>query len=201
VPPRAAAAADGTVPTPIGPASHGNKCENWPAAAVWGWKALQPTDDGARRHGPLDSGRRMVARSVPRRPEVERGPIARERTSGPDPTAILRPSSMARGRSQDRRPAIARERRIGRPVRRPGDQQPATRRGIGGATREITNQVPGHGPRGLFHGRASSSTSAALPASAGRSRTSSALAPLLGRRLALAGLTRATQLGLLPVAP
>ena len=49
-----------------------------------------------------------------------------------------------------RRSTIALEGRIGRPVRRPGDQPPAIRRRIGGATRERSIRVPGHSARGPF---------------------------------------------------
>jgi hypothetical protein len=63
----------------------------------------------------------------------------------------------------DRRPAIARERRIGRPVRRPGDQQPVIRRSIGGATQAESIQVPSQQAWDFFIGRLSVSPVSELP--------------------------------------
>ena len=91
--------------------------------------------------------------------------------------------------------AIAREGRIGRPVRRTSDQVPAVRRSVGGAKRESPIQVPYRKVRGFFVGRSGCSASRALPGSAGRSRTSSTLAPLLARRLRLTGLLSGFSVG------
>ena len=78
----------------------------------------------------------------------------RGRGGGPGRCPLLysgRPRPQRTPPSATRRSTIAREGRIGRPVRRPGDQPPAIRRDDGGATREKSISVPGHpGPTGPF---------------------------------------------------
>ena len=54
-----------------------------------------------------------------------------------------RPRQRSGRGPRTRRSAIALGGRIGRPVRRPSDQTTAIRRGVGGATRETSIQVPG----------------------------------------------------------
>jgi hypothetical protein len=88
--------------------------------------------------GYVRPGRRQHAPDVPR-PRRERSRV------GPTPgrVAIL---SRSRARTSSRPgqggPAIARGGRIGRPVRRPSDQQPWPRRDGGRTTREICIRVP-----------------------------------------------------------
>ena len=84
-------------------------------------------------------------------PDISRGaPAARFAAAGTD---CYTPGVLDRyggDPTDDRRPTIALEGRIGRPVRRPGDQQTAIRRSVGGATREITNLVPDRQVRALL---------------------------------------------------
>ena len=63
--------------------------------------------------------------------------------------AILQPPRMSGRGPQSRRSAIALPGRIGRPVRRSSDQTMATRRTVGGATREMSIKKAPE-PRGLF---------------------------------------------------
>ena len=103
--------------------------------------------------------------------------------------ALLYSSLPRTGRpcSRSRRSAIALQWRIGRPVRRPSDQPMAIRRTNGGAKREMSIWFQGPHSRGLFSWapRPLERPMRALSDCAPRSRTPSALAPMLGRRLRL----------------
>ena len=85
-----------------------------------------------------------------RPPSGRLGPLAAARPA----VAILARSPGPSQRPGQGGPAIARGGRIGRPVRRPSDEQPSSRRAGGRTTREICIQVPAQagtffvGPRG-----------------------------------------------------
>ena len=124
--------------------------------------------NGAREPGPRGGasrrqGYRRALRPVP--PEVppdaptER-PARRRRPSAarggpprPGRAAILaRSSNRPRARPHDRRSAVARGRRVVRPVRRIENLRPLRRRDRGGDRRERCIRVPGHRPGAFFVG-------------------------------------------------